>query len=97
MKPQKQENSFDNNQWFLEEAGTISSNYSRMSICQMFLFLETLLLLFFSMFLPYPYQRKKKINVTFTQAFIAFRNSDWAWFWERYYFIVDDQSACYYS
>ena len=34
---------FYNSQWFLEDVGTISSNYSSLSTCQMFLFLETLL------------------------------------------------------
>ena len=34
--------SFYNNQWFLAEGGTISSNYSKLGICQVFLFLETL-------------------------------------------------------
>ena len=34
---------FHNNHLFLEQIGTVSSNYSRLSICQMFLFHETLL------------------------------------------------------
>ena len=34
---------FHNNHLFLEQTGTVSSNYSRLSICQMFLFHETLL------------------------------------------------------
>ena len=33
---------FYNNKWFLVEAGTISSKYSGLSICQMFLIFETL-------------------------------------------------------
>ena len=50
MKPQKQENSFDNNQWFLEEAGTISSNYSRMSIFKCSCFLKPYCYYFFPCF-----------------------------------------------
>ena len=34
---------FYNSQWFLVETGTILLNYSRLSICQMFLVFETLL------------------------------------------------------
>ena len=34
---------FYNSQWFFAEGGIISSNYSKLSICQMFLCLETLI------------------------------------------------------
>ena len=68
---------FCNSQWFLVETGTISSNYSRLSICQMFLLLETLLWLF-SKFPYYLYQRKRKMNVTFP-------NSGWGLSLERSY------------
>ena len=43
---------FYNNQWVLVDTGTISSNYSRLRICRMFLFLETLLELCFPRFPP---------------------------------------------
>ena len=43
--------SFYKSQWLLDEAETISLNYSRLSIWQMFLFLETFLQLCFPSFL----------------------------------------------
>ena len=43
------------------------------------------------------YQRKRKMNVTFTLELFAFTNSDWHLLMEKSYLIVDNQSACCYS
>ena len=64
-----------NKQWFLVETRAISLNYSRLSICQMFLIPEALR----SEFPSYLSQGKRKMNsVIFTRAFFAFKNSGWA-------------------
>ena len=66
------------------EAGTVSSNYSRLSICQMFLFLETLLWLRFPSFLP-VYIKQRERWMTFIREFFAFINSGLALFLGRSY------------
>ena len=49
-----------------------------------------------SKFPSYLYQRKRNMNVTFTQEFFAFVNSDWTLFLERSYIFFDNQSPyCY--
>ena len=53
----------------MPEARTISPNYSRLSICQIFLFLETLLQLCFPS-LSNLYQRTRKVNWIFTKGFL---------------------------
>ena len=89
--------SFYNSLWFLVENGNTSSNYFRLSIFQIFSFLETLLKLCFPSFpLIYLYQRKRKMTMTFTRNFFAFTKSDWALLLERYYFIFINRPACFY-
>ena len=49
-----------------------------------------------SKILSYLYQKKIKMNVTFTREFFTFTFSEWNLFLEMSGFIVDNQSACCY-
>ena len=53
----------------------------------------------YCMFSKFPsfYQRKREMNVTFAREVFAFTYFDWVLFLKRFYFNVDNQSACCYS
>ena len=57
-------------------AGTILLNYFSRGICQMFAFLETLLVLRFPNFRLIYIKKKKKMNGAFTRKLFAITNSD---------------------